>query len=552
MTHVLAKLLLALALAPAAAPAAPATPPPDDVVLRAMVDELGRTRSLALPDAPSPYYASYTVIDFEQVVAEASLGASVKTQSSKSRVVAPIVRVGSYELDAVGVPMTFEPPFIAFENDYDAVRRELWLLSDSAYKNAALGHRHRETQRAQRTEDPEEADAFTPHQGTVEIEAGEAPSIERERLEQLAKAVSAELGSFPHIQRGEVTVTATASTRRFASTEGDLGMARSQTVTVHIVARTQAEDGEVLAHGTTLYGTLADFVTDDAARAAARTLASELEALRIAPVLEHYTGPVLVEGEAAGEWIAQGFAPQLVAGMRWGGDFENKLGQPVLPRGVSIVDDPLRTTFGDAKLLGSYRIDAEGVAAEKVELVKDGKLTGLLSGRTPTKKITRSNGHGRGAMPGMPPQPSFGNLLVESSKGLGDAALQKKLLERAKKAGSAFGLVIRRSEGPHRPTVAEKVHPDGRRELVRVGFVERIEPRSFRDVVAVGKTATVTHQQLMGFGVVGGGMPAEYAAFVVPASIAAPALLFEELELHRRKGGNPKPPSYPRPNVAKR
>lgn len=539
----LAQILLVLAIAPAA----PASPPPDDVVLRAMKDELERTRGLKLPDAPSPYYASYTVIDVEQVVAEASLGASVKTQTTRSRAVAPIVRVGSYELDAVGVPMTFAPPFLAFEDDYDAVRRELWLLSDGAYKNAALGHRERETMRAQRTEDPDEAKSFTPHEAVVSIEPAVEASIDRVRLEKLAKAVSAELATFEHIQRGEVSVMATATTRRFASTEGDLGIAHQEVLAIQIGARTQAEDGEVLGHETVLYGTLADFADDALPRAAARTLATELGALRTAPVLEHYSGPVLVEGEAAGEWIVHAFAPQLVAGMGWGSDFENKLGQPVLPRGVSIVDEPLRDRYGDTPLFGTYRIDAEGVAAEKVELVKDGKLVGMLAGRTPTKKITRSNGHGRGTLPGMPPQPAIGNLVIESSKGLGDAALQRKLLERAKKAGNGFGLVIKRTRGPHSPTVAEKVLPDGRRELVRIGFVERVEPRAFRDLVALGKTANVSHQILMGFGPMGGGMPAEYAAFVVPASIVAPALLFEELEIHRRKGGNPKPPSYPQP-----
>ena len=110
----------------------------------------------------------------------------------------------------------------------DAVRRELWLLSDSAYKNAALGHRHQETARAQRTEDPEEADSFTPHEPTIAVDATVELTLDREAVEALAKAVSGELATFEQLQQGEVSISATRTTRRFASTEGDLGLVQSE------------------------------------------------------------------------------------------------------------------------------------------------------------------------------------------------------------------------------------------------------------------------------------------------------------------------------------
>jgi hypothetical protein len=267
-------------------------------------------------------------------------------------------------------------------------------------------------------------------------------------------------------------------------------------------------------------------------------------------VLEDYVGPVLYEGEAAGRWLSEAFVPHLSAGLMWGGEFEKRIGQPVLPKGVSVIDDPRATQHAGLALLGGYQLDVEGEAAQKVELVADGKLVGLLAARTPSKKIKKSNGHARGGMPGMGAQAGIANLVVQSKRGLADTALEKKLMELVRKRGLDSGLVVRRTAGAHRPTIAMRLHKDGRRELVRVGFVRNIEPRTLREIVAFGKTPVATHHMLSGAMPMSWRMPAEYAPFVSTATIVAPSLLVGELELHRDKGGNPKPPSYPRPTLA--
>lgn len=88
-----------------------------------------------------------------------------------------------------------------------------------------------------------------------------------------------------------------------------------------------------------------------------------------------------------------------------------------------------------------------------------------------------------------------------------------------------------------------------RDELARAGFVGRVEPRTLRDIVAFGKAGVATHHLLVGGNPMGWGMPPEYAPFVSTATIVAPSVLVGELELHRDKGGNPKPPSYPKPKL---
>ena len=89
----------------------------------------------------------------------------------------------------------------------------------------------------------------------------------------------------------------------------------------------------------------------------------------------------LYEGEAAGRFLAETFVPNLSSGLMWGGEFEKKMGQLVLPKGVTVFDDPTKDVHAGLALMGSYRLDAEGEAARRVEIVKDGKLVGLLTER---------------------------------------------------------------------------------------------------------------------------------------------------------------------------
>ncbi len=533
-------LLFALALA---------APAGDDPVMKAMTDELARTKELKLDDSPAPYFATTTVVDVEQVSVAASLGALVGSETNETRVVSPLVRVGDFKVDALGVPMTFEPPLVGYEDDYDAVRRALWLLTDSAYKNAAMGHRARKTEEAQTTADPDRPDAFTPHEGAVSLDAGKAEAIDRAKLEALAKHASAVFREFEHVQQGTVEVVATSTLKRMASTDGDAITSRDRLLRIEIAARAQAEDGELLGHGIALMGDFDDFADEAVVVAAARKVAEELTQLRGAPVLEDYTGPVLYEGEAAGRFLSETFVPNLSSGLMWGGEFEKKMGQLVLPKGVAVFDDPTKDVYAGLALMGGYRLDAEGEAAQRVELVKDGKLVGLLASRTPGKKVKATNGHARGGMPGMAPQAGIGNLVIESKRGLSDKALEKKMLDIVRKRGLEFGLVVVRTQGAHQPAIAMKVGKDGRRSLVRVGFVGHIEPRTLRDIVALGKAPVATHHLVVGASPVGWRLPAEYAPFVATATIVAPSILVGELELHRDKGGNPKPPSYPRPKL---
>lgn len=535
--------LLALALAPSPAPSTSG-----DVVIDAMTDELARLPELRLSDTPAPYWASISVHDVEGILVQAKFGALVDTTTTKSRSLSPRLRVGDMELDAVGVPM-FEEPLVTIEDDYAALRHALWRYTDGAYKMAASRYRHELTERTQSAVDPEQPDAFTPAPKLVSKTPMNAVAIDRGALESLARHVSAVFREHAHIRDAEVTIAASTARRRFASTDGSVVDSGRQFVVVTIEAETQADDGDILTRQIVHVLRPDALPSAEALEAEAAGLVADLAALRKAPLLRDYSGPVLFEADVAGGLFAGVLATELVASGSWRGDADAKLGQLVLPRGFDVVDDPLVARFGEHALLGQMTVDDEGTRAERVQLVKDGKLVGLLSARAPGKKVKQSNGHGFSAPYGMDVRPGITNLLVTAKGGLPDAALQKKLMGLVRERGAEFGLVVTAGGGGFGEGVtAYRVGKDGKRELVRVGHLQGLEFRHLRDIAAVGKVTAVRHaMQTGGMPMPAGAVPPTMAGFVSPISIVAPAVLLRDAELHAFTGGNPKPPAYPRP-----
>jgi predicted Zn-dependent protease len=238
-----------------------------------------------------------------------------------------------------------------------------------------------------------------------------------------------------------------------------------------------------------------------------------------------------------------------VATGNWSGEVDGKFGQFILPRGLDVVDDPLASEHDGRPLLGGMAIDDEGTKSERVELVRDGRLVGLLASRAPGKKVKVSNGHGHSAPFGMDIRPGITNLIITSKKGASKAAMEKKLLALVRERGAELGLVLAVSGGGRGNEInAYRLGKDGKRELVRVGPFRGLDLEQLRELEAVGKATSVRHgQHIGGMPIPAGVLPAELGGFSGAISVVAPAVLVRSAEIHAFTGHNPKPPSYPRP-----
>lgn len=550
-----------------AVPASAAQPEDEDVLLQALVDELERSTTLQLEDLPSPYFVQYTVDDRESYRISATCGAILGSDDDRARNLSAEVRVGSYELDNTnfaggeragrrrrggGPAGTGGAAGLPTDDSYAAIRQATWLATDSAYKAAVETLTRKQAYMEDRSVEERPPD-FARAEPVVSVEPRVALTLAIDEWERRLRAVSARFLEHLHVQDSQVTLTASVSNRYLVNSEGTRVRKSVANVVLTITADTQAEDGEQLSDRITHYAATADGLPGEAALLAEVDALAEVLAGRMqAPVLEDYIGPVLFEGRAAPQafeaLLARGVAgdPESVGSgrRRFAGlqSLEKYLDRRILPRSFQVHDDPRAELSGQQPLAGHYAIDDEGVPAERVEIVVNGRLKGMVMSRAPTSDFAASNGHGRSLGRGSA-RAAVGCLFVEATDGVPADELKEALIEAARDQDLEYGLRVvsisgaggrpmsfgsgRRmsrfggggeAESPlGDPVTVYRVYLDGREELVRGCEFGSIDVGTLKDIAAAGDTPIVYNTGSTG----------------LPTSFVAPAVLFEELELFK-------------------
>src|SRR3981189_3580160 len=120
----------------------------EDVVFRAMHDEMRRSmQKLQLEALDKPYFISYRIVDDDSKEVAATLGSMLFSNESRMRLLTVNVRVGDYSLDNSNFASSpfgggsAAPIFTGFmqlplDDNYNELRRQIWLATDGAYKKA--------------------------------------------------------------------------------------------------------------------------------------------------------------------------------------------------------------------------------------------------------------------------------------------------------------------------------------------------------------------------------------------------------------------------------
>jgi predicted Zn-dependent protease len=521
--------------------------------LAAMQDELQRSiAGLRLKDEPAPYYIAYEVEEVTDTNVQARLGAIVEDASRRVRALQVEVRVGDYAFDSsrfvTGNRGSGEGAVLApLDDDYDAMRRQLWLATDAAYKRAVNIFARKKAAFQNRTS----VDALPDFSKEAPVETVVPPAApgrsSREWVDGI-RQISAVFASNPDIHSSEASLTETHGTRYFVNSEGFKTISPIQSASLRVSADTQASDGTQLRDSFGIVEKRTQElppVTTLVART--RDLATRLTAQRGAPIGEDYTGPVLIEGEASADLVTQSLVPLMLARRAPDADnpravqaaqnqitpFLTRIGLRVLPDAFSVSDTPSLAQYGGKPVAGSYAVDDEGIKAKDVSLVENGKLVTLLTSRTPQRKLLQSNGHGRGG------SAQAGVFQMRSAQAVASADLKKKYLELLKAQDKPFGYIVRGigpAAGPGSgPVILDlvKVTADGKEEAVRGLRFATITAPTFRNILEASE-----ERQLQSY-------------FIGPSatvvSVVVPSLIFEELELQRIQDVNQRPPIVPSP-----
>lgn len=576
-----------------------------DHTIQAMKDEMARAKSrleLAIPPSNQPvrpYYIEYRLLDLDIREITGEFGALLSTGHSRTRQMTVGARVGDYKLDSSN--FIGEEGFRGFigpsgsvgiDRDYDSLRQDLWIATDQAFKEAVETYSRKQAYLSSLAR-PSDIDDFSRVQVIQHVDPLATTDWSNRNWEEEVRQTSSALRAFPQVYESRVTYYLVYMTEYLLTSEGAEIRVNHSYAAIEAPMSTLADDGMELNHFYATYAPRpAELPSVDDVRKNLNVAASELMAMRAAPTASDYTGPVLFESRAAAALIAQVLGPslngarppvafqpvvdQLMNSLGAHSDWTGKVDVRVLPPTVTLIDDPSAKDYKGTPLIGSYTIDEQGVPAEKVTIVEDGKLKNLLMSRRPGPDSDKSNGHGRAAFNG-DPEPTMSNLFFTSSETVSKEDMKKKFIDACKDEKLDYCLIVRQMDNPtisitHQedftdllasfggnaatdrlPLVVYRFYPaDGHEELVRGARITGFNARSLRNIAAIGNDDYVYNfMENQTVGMAGTALGAFGSAQNgLPAAVVAPSLLFEEVEFRGARGEPKRLPILPEPPMS--
>lgn len=514
-------------------------------ILDVLAAENARQMATLSKASDPAYYIAYQLYEQRVVSLEAEGGALITDNDDTARNLDVEVRVGSPRMDNTralsddnnnfNAPLT-RRGIVPFGEDKQALVNAIWLETDRRYHEAvtALGYvKQDQATLTKRSNDPD----FSAAPAEKYVSAPAQLSFDKahwiDRLKRCsAKALKGKA------TRGTCGVVFQRNTVYFVNSEGSQIQQSWTNAQLSVSVGVKAEDGMNLSRLEQRFGrTPADLPPDVEVDKMIKKVTSDLDALHDAPLAEPYVGPAILDGRAAGVFFHEVFGHR-IEGHRQkdttsGRTFASYVGKDIAPEWLSIYDDPQLVTLNGVQLNGFYRYDDEGVRAHKVQLVDKGKLVGFLMGRNPIPGFPKSNGHGRHS-PGLPPVARQGNLVVETTRSLPRADLEKMLIEEIKKQRRPYGMIFTDISGGFtntsafapqafkvNPVMAYRIYPDGKKELVRGIDISGTPLVALQSIRAASREIETFN------GVCGA------ESGWVPVSASAPSLLIERIEVEK-------------------
>jgi predicted Zn-dependent protease len=538
----------------------------DDVVARAMRDEMQRSmKELHLESMERPYYLAYKIVDTDRKEAQASFGSLTSSGVTRNRVLSVTVRVGGYDFDnsnftapgggvAALIGALGSTAVLPVDDNYDELRRKIWLATDAAYKKAVEDFSGKKAAEQARNRN-ENIPNFSKEPARQESESLQPIDEKLTDSENLVRTASNVFRTLPSVETSAAQLVVVNTTEHFLNSEGTTYIRQVPDIYFHASASMQNGTGEIFNDSYSAYGrSLSELPKEAALVQETQLVADRLSARRKGHAAKHYNGPVLFEGQSAAELFARHFANLLsahppssaggtgsLAALLSGptASLLNKVGSRVLPDFLTVVDNPQLTQTDGHTLFGNYKFDEEGVPSQETVLIKDGVLKTLLTSRAPARGMLQSTGNmrERGVLPG--------NLFIDTSKSSSNEDLKKQLLDLVKTRGLEYGVIIRRLDG-NVALESSRIFPDGHEELVRDARIAEINAASFKDVLAVSKDRTVYTERaavtsLLTLSPLSSG---DLITYIVPD------MLFEDMTVEHVPNETPKPPAIPSPLAA--
>jgi len=552
-----------------------------DPVMDAMQTELQRSMTLTLNQLDKPYYLSYTVDDEHAWSAAATLGGLISSAANDFRVPRLRMRVGDYKFDnsnwtgANAAGPRYDLRSFPIEDSNPLVLRQyLWLATDSAFKGS-LQSIARKRAALRSVTVSEELPDFAPAPAFVFNHDYQPVKFDAAAWNDRSRRVSAVFNDLPGIRTSGVEYSAVDSLHRFVNSEGTKVRLQETFGTFEIQASAQAKDGMIVRDMAVFYTRdPARMFTEDELIKSARMVGEQVAKIAAAPLGEDYTGPVLFEGQASPQLLAEVLGRNLhlsrkpvaapgSAAQAATTELEGRRGVRIMPEIFDVTDDPTLPLFGHEE------VDDEGVPDKPLSLVEKGVLKDFLRTRQPVRGYNDSNGRARlnGSYGAETPVPT--NLIIRARETSSLTDLRKKLIDLIQQRGLPYGMIVKKMDFPSTasidearkilsagsaggsnrpvsmPLYAYRLYPDGREELVRGERFKSVNARSLKDILAAGDDSITFNYLDNGapFALLG------YGSSSAEVSVVAPSVLIDDLEMSKVDDELPKLPIVPAPDT---
>ena len=541
--------------------------PAQDKMLDLLKSELKSQMTTLQKGEYPPYYMNFRVVDNHTRTIRSAMGATNTVEEEKQLIFLPQIRIGTPEFDNFresqnGTPTSrfMAPPTILLpkdlQNGLEAIKEIMREEVNNRYKYALVSLDRAKASSGVQVENADKSPDFTKAKAEKYFE----PALKEEKIALDTKAWQAKLNKYSALLSENKDIIGANSTltyriwrKYFVSTEGAEIAENRVYILLSIRGTAMADDGmELPLHNSYFAYSLDELPPEELIIKVIKEMSAKLSELRVAPLVQPYTGPALLSGSASGVFFHEIFGHRIegqkMKSERDGQTFKNMVGESVLPASISVYMDPTMKKYHGNALNGYYIFDDQGVRGEKVEVVKNGILKDFLMTRTGLDGFPKSNGHARAEFE-LDPTSRQSNLIVETNAYKTDAELRKLLIEEAKKQDKEYGFFFKSVTGGFTqtgrtgansfnvtPLEVYKIYVDGRKdELVRGVDMIGTPLSMFSNIVYAGGE----------FEIFTGTCGASSGN--VPVTAISPTILVNKVELQKKAKPTVTPALLPRP-----
>lgn len=429
-----------------------------DVIFSAMEDEMKHVyKELSEKQKTEPLLIDYVLCHsrYSQAVASAGACTGITNYGTANRVMADVILGDSMITSKIEIDNR-QPTYIHHEMDYASIRKALRKESIKAYTSAVenLDNKKNKLNDSPKPEKEISVPEFRklpPVEWIGRSAVNENTSIDT--MKHLAERLSKVFLDYPELMNHKVYIRQRRFDHYRLTSEGQKIMIPESQLTIFADADIKTNNGlcitkEYRRHVSRIEDLPSEKDIADELRQFAESIIKESKAK---VVKDLYIGPVLYEGEAAAEIIADNaifYAHSYSYPER---DMYDKkylyLDKKIFPKQLDVYQLGEDSIYNGVNLMGYNPVDANGQKPMTLKFIEKGILKNMLSKRAPSVGSNLYTGNEWFNTVGVSILPKFsaGILHIKSDEAIKYSKLRKLLLKSAKDQGFEYAYIVRDS-----------------------------------------------------------------------------------------------------------